>query len=1237
MAGPTAGSGIDQQVAKLSIVVDSTQTDTAVVSLDKLIAVGKNVEEQTKKITNETRKAAQPIKAVGDVARVTADGLEDVAKATQDAANKLDKISTKKPKIQKIVVDQEVSQSVKQPKQLKTPKISGDFSQYVESLKSVNKETKKFENNFDKTVGIFALFDNAAKNSTGSFDEYIEKIKKATQELENYSSTARQIRPIRTGSVSPAANPSVSQTVSETVNKKTSNVKTERIDNNFDSVGNSAKNAGENLKGASDNARKFGDETGNAGKKANEHLKDVEKTSFDVKGAMRELGSVLLPAATVAGAAAAINQMRVEAQEFEKQLALVSTILEDQSQLEYIKTQSKEIANIYGSLPVDNVKAFNNVLSKGFEDAADAQSILIAGTKLSTGSGADFNIAISGLTTALKSYGIEAKNVGDVTDAFFIAQKAGATNIEDLSANIGEIASISKNAGLSFDELIAGISAISNTGISTSMSVTNMRQAILSIVTPSDKAKKAAKEMGIDFSEAGLKTKGFVNMMEEIKEKTGGSSQKLNDLFNSVEAFNAAQALTGSVFDDFKKALVDMETKTGATEEAYKKMADTFDHQTNLIASKAANLRQEIGEKLLEKTLPAITALNENFDQIVNTFELAAKAALAIGFAMYGIPLAAKSASLAMTTAKISIDAFSTSSDLAINKVGKLQASLSLLAAAFIGWEAGKYLKENFEWAEKAGIAMSSGIHTSLVRLASEFKIVGEEIKFSLGNPADFIRGRYADMFENLSFGVRKFLEAIGQQDLSAELTQTFDKMRGDGVKKNQELLDKIKADTQKEIQGIKDEYMILWDEVGNKNKKPTANKSANDGSSTQVKTTVNDSGNKTDQSEETKKAAEEALKREQKARDDLNNSYQTTLNRMKEQIQLTGETTNVAKMRFDLENSELSKLNQNQKQTLLNYAEAADKIDEINKKLAEQEKINTKAKEIQDRINKDKAKEDKEFAKQQLQEKYDEERKIILDNEKIIGEERTQLLTDLEEERQEALGELNVGYWEQYLEAAEENLMNFQEMSATVLDEFTSGFGDALEQMVFDSTNFEDAMKNLAESMLRTIVNAIGKMAAQWLAYQAIQLITGKTTQQAAATQITANAYAMALQGGINAFASTAAIPIVGPAAAPGAMSAAEAILQPMATAVSSLAFSGMAHDGIMSVPEDGTWLLQKGERVTTANTSKKLDATLDNVMNSNQGNKQVNQYFNITTQDANSFRQSERQILKNARRAIS
>lgn len=49
--------------------------------------------------------------------------------------------------------------------------------------------------------------------------------------------------------------------------------------------------------------------------------------------------------------------------------------------------------------------------------------------------------------------------------------------------------------------------------------------------------------------------------------------------------------------------------------------------------------------------------------------------------------------------------------------------------------------------------------------------------------------------------------------------------------------------------------------------------------------------------------------------------------------------------------------------------------------------------------------------------------------------------------------------------------------------------------------------------------------------------------------------------------------------------------------TAVKGTNLAGMAHDGIDSIPETGTWLLEKGERVVTANTSAKLDSVLERI----------------------------------------
>ncbi|MCV6448300.1 phage tail length tape measure family protein [Pseudomonas aeruginosa] len=81
------------------------------------------------------------------------------------------------------------------------------------------------------------------------------------------------------------------------------------------------------------------------------------------------------------------------------------------------------------------------------------------------------------------------------------------------------------------------------------------------------------------------------------------------------------------------------------------------------------------------------------------------------------------------------------------------------------------------------------------------------------------------------------------------------------------------------------------------------------------------------------------------------------------------------------------------------------------------------------------------------------------------------------------------------------------------------------------------------------------------------------------------------------DAYAAMAGIPVIGPALGIAAAAAAVTAQLAQVAAVKNVNLSGQAHDGIMSVPEDGTWNLKKGERVTTAETSAKLDRTLDDV----------------------------------------
>lgn len=229
----------------------------------------------------------------------------------------------------------------------------------------------------------------------------------------------------------------------------------------------------------------------------------------------------------------------------------------------------------------------------------------------------------------------------------------------------------------------------------------------------------------------------------------------------------------------------------------------------------------------------------------------------------------------------------------------------------------------------------------------------------------------------------------------------------------------------------------------------------------------------------------------------------------------------------------------------------------------------------------------------ERLKDAYDR-RQTILDNahsQGLVSEDQYQQSKNkLIEKYNEEAAKSSEDYWVRYLESTKESLESFDELTASTVENFTRGFGDAFEKVIFDSQTLGDAWRNLVDGMARAIINAIGQMIAQWIAYQTVQLLVGKSTQSSAATAMIANAQATSLQAQLAAYASTAAIPITGPFMAPAALVAAAAVTEPLVAGVAAAAVSGMAHEGHSNIPKEGTWLLDGGERVIAPEQNKDL-----------------------------------------------
>lgn len=91
-------------------------------------------------------------------------------------------------------------------------------------------------------------------------------------------------------------------------------------------------------------------------------------------------------------------------------------------------------------------------------------------------------------------------------------------------------------------------------------------------------------------------------------------------------------------------------------------------------------------------------------------------------------------------------------------------------------------------------------------------------------------------------------------------------------------------------------------------------------------------------------------------------------------------------------------------------------------------------------------------------------------------------------------------------------------------------------------------------------------------------------------------------------AYDAVVGTPYIGPYIAPAVGAAAAALQVAQAAQIKSVNLTGMAHDGISSIPEEGTWLLNKGERVLNPQDNKAFTDFINNREASGEPNITIN-----------------------------
>ena len=324
--------------------------------------------------------------------------------------------------------------------------------------------------------------------------------------------------------------------------------------------------------------------------------------------------SMLSPKAIlVALSAAAIKSVSSFAELETKMRNVGNLTLASSGEVRGMTNELMELSKTVPSSAGDLADSLFDVVSAGIP-ASESIEFLGAASKLAAAGVTTTKVAVDGLTTVINAYGLEASDATLISDKFFGAQQAGKTTIEELATNIGKVAPLAKNMGISIDEVLASVSALTLQGIKTNEAVTGVRAALSGIGGPSVEAKKLANELGIEFSEAALKAKGLEQFMRDVIDATGGNTNAMKVLFGSIEAVNSVVSLSSNNFESLSRVQDQVASSADVTAKAYQYQGETVAQTWQLTMNRLNSFVVWVGSMLAPAVNASLKVFNKLYD-----------------------------------------------------------------------------------------------------------------------------------------------------------------------------------------------------------------------------------------------------------------------------------------------------------------------------------------------------------------------------------------------------------------------------------------------------------------------------------------------------------------------------------------------------------------------------------------------------------------------------------------------
>lgn len=357
------------------------------------------------------------------------------------------------------------------------------------------------------------------------------------------------------------------------------------------------------------------------GIKVNADVRDfnagMASASKSVRAFVLELGAASntlfsranLMQAGIAGAAvatvAALKATVGAAADFEVRMRNVNSIVRA-SDAEFA-AMSKTVLDLASRFPQSAEQVADGlyeIASAGFS-GSDATTILEASLRAASAGMTDTNTAATAIVSILRAYGLEASNAAEVSDVLFQTVNLGIVTFEELAQQLGDVVGIAAAAGIEIADVGAAFSAITLAGIQPAEASTSLNRVIQSLIQPSEALVTVFGSMGKssqDVLETLGQPGGLNEIMEDLREVTGGNVATLLALFPEIRAARGAFALMSAAGENYRRTqeqIGDEQKRAQATQRAFSEQMRATGNRLRVAASDAKAMGIELGNSLL--------------------------------------------------------------------------------------------------------------------------------------------------------------------------------------------------------------------------------------------------------------------------------------------------------------------------------------------------------------------------------------------------------------------------------------------------------------------------------------------------------------------------------------------------------------------------------------------------------------------------------------------------------------